>query len=306
MTDLPVVDLPPINGRLVRVGLVSEDYNIGGSRKGKNLVQVYDNRTLDYIAEMAKKRINHRFDCRIVVSGPVRTGKSTIAVSLARALDPTFTPDRVAFRLEDFTKILAALPPADPEKGFYPCAIYDEAGTGLYSKDFQMRLVKQMSKIFQVIGKKNLTMIMCLPHRNLLTKDIREQMHIWVSTRTDLDGERGFAELREAIENIWQLEVFWKPLCGFCFDEVDDDFWKAYEIFKDAFIDEFVLASPEEKPGRFSVKNQRLTDQRNALLKLAYQKRNLPMKDLASAIGVTQQSVEAIINDRRKDAKRKP
>lgn len=296
---LPTVRLPPINGKVFTVGLISEDFNIGGSRKGKNIVPVYDNRVTDYIAEMAKKRIHHKFDARVLISGPVRTGKSTTAIAIARAIDPDFPAENIAFRLEDFREILSRLPSADPEKGIYPCAILDESGVDLYSKDWQMRLVKEMAKVFQIIGKKNLTMIMCLPHRLLLTKDIREQMHIWVNTRTDLDGERGFAELREAVENIWQLEVFWKPLCGFCFDEIADDFWKAYELRKDVFITEFIATAAERKPERVSKKNERLTEQRNNLIKLAYTKKELPMKVIAKTIGITPQAVEAIVNARK-------
>ena len=294
--DLPEFKLPTINGKSITVGVVSDDYNIGGSRKGKNIVKVYDNRVIEYIGEMAKKRVHHRFDARVLITGPVRTGKSTTAIAIARAIDPDFPAENIAFRLEDFREILSRLPQADPKNGVFPVAILDESGVDLYSKDWQTRLVKEMAKVFQIIGKRNITMIMCLPHRHLLTKDIREQMHIWVSTRTDLEGERGFAELREAIENIWQLEVFWKPLCGFCFDEVVDGFWMAYELRKDEFIDTFIATAKEEK---VSKRNESLRNQRNSLLKLAYQKRNLPMKDLAEVIGVTQQAVERIINARK-------
>lgn len=300
MTDddqkpLPRVSLPPINGKVMKVGLVSDEYNIGGTRRGKNIVPVYDGTVVEYIAEMAKKRIYHRFDARILITGPVRTGKSTTAVAIARAIDPDFPVDNIAFRLEDFRKILASLPPSDAKNGIFPTAILDESGVDLYSKDWQLKLVKEMAKVFQIIGKKNLTMIMCLPHRNLLTRDIREQMHIWVSTRTDLEGERGFAELREAVENIWQLEVFWKPLCGFCFNEVDDDFWTEYESRKDQFIDDFVAVKSEERDLPATAK--RHIRQRNAVIKKLYEK-GMTGKEIADLVKLTQPAVHAIVNER--------
>jgi len=237
---VPTVKLPPINGRTIEVGMVSERYLIGSNRRGKQNVPVYDDRVVEYIAEMAKKRVYKKFDCRILITGAVRTGKSTLACKIARKLCPDFTPEHVCFRLQDFTDVLSKLSPADPERGYFPTAILDESGVDLYSKEWQTVLVKRMAKIYQVIGKKNLTMIMCLPHRNLLTRDIREQLHIWVVTRTTPDGDRGFAELREGVDNIWNMELFWKPLCAFTFDGLDDDFWAEYEARKDVFIDKFV------------------------------------------------------------------
>lgn len=294
MREIPEVELPPINGRVIKVGLINDEYNIGGSRKGRNVVPVYDGRVVEYITEMAKKRVLHKFDARVLISGPVRTGKSTVAVDVARKLNPKFTADQVAFRLEDFTDILAELPPADPKNGKYPVAIYDEAGTGLYSKDFQMKLVKQMAKIFQIIGKKNLTMIMCLPHRNLLTRDVREQMHIWINTRTDLEGERGFAELREGIENIWQLELYWKPICGFCFDECTDDFWTSYEIHKDKFIQDFTKGKVDA-PTRVSD----AIYQRNKAIKLAASRQRKTLKEMSEILDLNPGAISDIINDKK-------
>lgn len=301
MTDdptppLPRVSLPPINGKVLKVGLISDEYNIGGTRRGKNIVPVYDGTVVDYIAEMAKKRVHHRFDARILITGPVRTGKSTTAVAIARAIDPDFPVDNIAFRLEDYREILASLPSSDAKKGVFPTAILDESGVDLYSKDWQVRLVKEMAKVYQIIGKKNLTMIMCLPHRNLLTRDIREQMHIWVSTRTDLEGERGFAELREAVENIWQLEVFWKPLCGFCFNEVADDFWSEYEARKDRFIDDFIAVKKVDDVA-LPAKTKRHIQQRNAAIKMAYEN-GKSLKEIGDLVKLTPQAINQIVNER--------
>jgi len=295
--DIPTVALPAINGRIITAGLISEEYKIGGNRKGMQIVPVYDHRIIKYIAELAKKRVIHKFDCPILIAGPRRTGKTTTASYIARELNPDFTPDLMAFRLENFRHLLSDLPPADPDNGFYPVAILDESGVDLYSKDWQQRLQKEMVKVFQIIGKKRLTMIMCLPHRNLLTKDIRESMHLWIQTKVDMDGERGFAELREGVDNIWNLELYWKPICGFCYDQLDDDFWKSYELKKDRFIDDFIqLESLPDASAR-----GKLVAQRDAAITyIASNKKAMGMSDadIARLVSMRRENVSRIVNKR--------
>lgn len=292
---LKTVNLPPIGGRVVEVGVIADSYVIGGNRKGQQSVPIYDHRIIEYIVEKAKNRVKHKFDCPILIAGPRRTGKSTTGIDIARKLDPNFTVDHIAFRLDDFREILRGLPAADPENGIYPVALLDEAGTSLYKLDYMQKMQKEMVKIFQVIGKKRLTMVMCLPHRNFLTRDIREQMYIWIQTRT-LDEERGFAELREGVDNIWNLDLYWKPLCGFVYNELDDPFWHEYERKKDAFIDEFSSGSSVPDTSRMT----HLCRQRDALIKLVASKKLMPRKDLADLTDMRTENVTRIINSSKK------
>lgn len=293
--ELQEVQLPPINGKILIAGMISDSYKIGGSRRGAQKVPIYDHRIIPYIAEMAKSRVRKKFDCPILIAGQRRTGKTTNAIAIARELNPRFTSDLIAFRLEDFRKILANLPPAEPENDFYPVAILDESGVDLYSKDWQQRLQKEMVKVFQIIGKKRLTMILCLPHRNLLTKDIREAMHLWIQTKTDMDGERGFAELREGCDNIWQLELYWKPLCGFCYNQQDDDFWDSYEERKDAFIEEFIQLSPvPDASHRAKVMEQR----DNAIKLMVKHKKDIGLnaRAMSKVVGMSEETMSKIVN----------
>ncbi len=280
-----------LGNRSFTVGVVSDEYIIGGSKKGRQSVPIYDERIVPYIAEMCRRRVRKKFDARILITGPVRTGKSTLACLIARELNPFFTPDLVAFELDDFTEVLSRLPSADPTADKFPVAVLDESGTALYSKDWQTKMVKQMAKVYQIIGKKNLTMIMCLPHKNLLSKDIREQMHIWICTKPDLEGERGFAELREGVENIWQLELYWKPICGFCFPEMKDEWWSEYERLKDEFIDRYVQ---ESKDIIIPSKVQDAIRQRNIAIKIATSEQKLSQEDIAAMLGITPSALTKI------------
>jgi DNA polymerase III delta prime subunit len=295
MTEtLPEVKIGPVNGHVITVGVVMEEYVIGGSKKGKQTVPVYDSRAIEYIVERAKERVFHKFDCPIIIAGERRTGKSTTAVAIARSLNPSFTTNEIAYCLTDFRKILNSLPPADPENGFFPVAILDEAGTDLYHLGYMERIQQEMVKIFQIIGKKRLTMILCLPHRNLLTKDIRESMFLWIQTKT-LNGERGFAELREGVSNIWQMELFWKPLMGFCYDELNDSFWNHYETLKDAYIQDF---TQREVVGK-THKSQVVTDQRDKLIKMiGRDKKRFPRKKLAEVLDMRVENISRIVNEK--------
>jgi hypothetical protein len=243
------------------VGLIQDEKLFQQNVRGAHYAPVYDSRAFDYLAYRVVRRGRSRFDNRIVIAGPPRTGKSTIACTWAKHVDPDFSVDSVAFRLEDYKKILHELPPADPENEKWPMAILDESGVDLYAKDWATRMVKDMVKVFQIVGKKRLTMMMCLPHRNLLTKDMRDEMHWWCNTSVEDDELRGFCEIRYAKPNPWAAP-YWNPLFGIVYEELTGKWWGEYEKKKDDFIDDYTKQESATVPHRI----QQLTDQRNALI----------------------------------------
>jgi hypothetical protein len=282
------------NGHPVSVGMVAEEFDIGSSKRSKQVVPIYDNRIHRYIAEKCKERVKNGFHNFILISGPRRTGKTTNACEIARILNPGLPVDNVAFRLEDFRNLLGTMPPTDVSKDYYSVAVLDEGGFALYNKDWQQRAIKEMGKVMQVIGKKLQTVIICLPHRNLLVGDIREAMDFWICTSV-LDGQRGFAELREGCYNKWKLNLYWKPLCGFLFDELDDDWWHEYEMKKDTFIDEYVnegTVLPD------SSRIAQVTEQRNRLIKLVASDPRHSQKEIAVLTGMRKENVCRVVNDR--------
>lgn len=282
------------NGKKIPVGRIMKNYEIGRMKSHKQVVSVYDMRIHNWLAEKAKQRVNHKWDCPILIVGRRRTGKSLNAACIARKVDPDFPIENVAFRLEDFRNILNNLAPADPANGFYPVAVYDESGVDLYSKDWQRRSVKEMVKIFEIIGMKRITMIFNLPHRNLLVGDLRESMQYWIAVKT-LDEERGFAELREAAENenIWQLKSFWKPLCGYHFEEVADKWWTEYERAKHDFIDDYTQRDPDIDLSR----SGKVTAQRDALLRwICAQPKAPTQNELSDMIDLNRTTISHILN----------
>lgn len=243
------------------VGLVDDQKYFQQNVRGAHYAPVYDERAFDYLAYRVIRRSKHKFDNRIVIAGPPRTGKTTIACTWARKIDPDFPVENVSFRLADFKTRLNLLPPADPEHDKFPIAILDESGVDLYAKDWATTWVKDMAKIFQIVGKKRLTMMMNLPHRNLLAKDMRDAMHFWINTSIE-EEYRGYAEVREARPNPWAAP-YWNPLFGLVFNELQDKWWDEYEKAKDDFIDEYTRQDAAPIP----VRVQRVTDQRDKALR---------------------------------------
>lgn len=262
------------------VGLVQEEKYFQQTVRGQHYAPVYDGRVFDYLAHRVVARGKARFDNRIVIAGPPRTGKSTIACTWARRIDPDFPVENVSFRLADYKDRLASLPPADPVKGKWPMAVLDESGVDLYSKDWATRHVKDMVKVFQIIGMKRLTMMMCLPHRNLLAKDMRDEMHWWINTCMDDDELRGYCEVRYAKPNPWATP-YWNPLFGIVYDELNDSWWREYESYKNDFIEEYTRTAPVEPTER----EKHLVRQRDVAI-VELRKRGFSAQQVETIIGV--------------------
>lgn len=257
-----LVDQHLYDGTQVKVGLISDGFKAQTTKRGKAIrCRVYDERFANYIIARMKQHVRRKYDNRIVLTGPPGSGKTTEAITLARLMDKDFPVDNISFRLSDFRKKLSSLDGARPEDDYYPCAILDESGVDLYSKDWAKVHPKEMAKVFQIIRKKKLTMIMCIPHITLLLKDIRDAMHWWFDMLT-LEEYRGFCVVREAVPNAF-TGPWWGPMGAYVFDELDDQFWHEYEDRKDDFIDAFAAEVPETK----SVREKKLKDQRDVCIR---------------------------------------
>jgi Fe-S cluster biosynthesis and repair protein YggX len=287
MKDVPI----KFKGQVFIVGLVDEARYFQQNVRGEHYAPVYDSRAFDYLAYRLIRRGKNKFDNRIVIAGPPRTGKTTIACTWAKKIDPDFPVENVTFRLDDFKKCLNELPAADPEHEKFPVAILDESGVDLYAKDWATTWVKAMAKVFQIVGKKRLTMIMNLPHRNLLAKDMRDAMHFWVNTSIE-DEMRGYCEVREAKANPWTTP-YWNPLFGVVFEEMSGKWWNEYEKRKDEFIDEYT--SQESAP--MNQRIHKLMEQRDLAIKAL--RKNHTLREIEDLTGVDDAQVSRIIDNRR-------
>lgn len=150
---VPTDDLPDV-GTYVTLqapdGTMAEtyvhDHHYYGTFSGrKQIGPEYGFEALDILAGYIRHRIRKKFDCPIMVTGDERAGKSTLALHLARKIDPDFPIRNICFRIRELNERIDSARPGE-------VIVMDESGFDLYTQEwwneFQMNLVKKL----QVIG----------------------------------------------------------------------------------------------------------------------------------------------------------
>ncbi len=100
--------------------------------------------------------LKHDFDCLIYLCGRERNGKSTLAMQMACALDPSFNIDKVCWTPEQFEKLIN-----EGKKG--DCIVYDEAHLMFTSQSSIMKVQKKIISKITTIGSKNMFLIVVAP-----------------------------------------------------------------------------------------------------------------------------------------------
>ena len=273
------------NGTEVEVGVYNSRQEIRSDQKGHVCVPFVDHRAIDYIAAQIREMIEDRYDCIVMLTGRRRIGKSNLGLQIARKVDPKFTLEHVAFHVDDFSHLLNTNPPADPKNGVYPQALYDESGYGLFAKDWMHEWVKEVGKALQVVGKKQNTCYFILPHLKKLVGDIRDEMaFFWIDVDFGIKHKRGYAEVYKGNRNKFKQAIWWNPKCCFKYDELDDEFWQAYEKLKDQFIND--VASGKYEMGKTAKDTERFN---RALFKLTQHGESAD--DLADEFGIGRSTV---------------
>lgn len=227
------------NGLDVPVNVIAYNQPITTDSYGVKYVSFLDHTALDFIGAQIREMITDKFDCVLMITGRRRIGKSNLGLQIARKVDPSFSVEQVAFHVDDFARLIDKNPSADPANGVFPQAFYDEAGFGLFSKDWMQSWVKEVGKCLQVVGKKQNIVYFILPHIKKLVGDIRDEMaYIWIDVDFGYKHERGYAEVYMGDRNKHKQMIWWNPKCCFKYNELADDFWMEYERRKDVFIAE--------------------------------------------------------------------
>jgi len=110
---------------------------------------------LDIAKETIKRDLDHVF----CVAGDERVGKSSLAFQCAAYCDETFCANwerRVHFTPENF---LEGIKNSQP----YEAHVYDEAMTGLSSRESMSRMNKTLQKVLAEVGQRNLFIFICIP-----------------------------------------------------------------------------------------------------------------------------------------------
>jgi len=119
---------------------------------------------LDLTKETITKDLDHLF----CVCGDERAGKSLLAMQMAMYCDPTFCLERVCMTAEEFLKAVQTAKQ-------YQAVVYDEAMTGLSSREAMSRCNKTLIRVLAEAGQRNLFLFICIP--DFFSLDVYVALH---------------------------------------------------------------------------------------------------------------------------------
>jgi len=108
------------------------------------------------LKQLHKEVTKHDWDGFIVIDGQEGTGKTTLALQIAKYLDPTFNIDRCVFTI---TQFLNATENADKGQAI----VFDETMGYLGSRGSMSKFNRILLKVFSEMRSKNLFIILCIP-----------------------------------------------------------------------------------------------------------------------------------------------
>mgnify|MGYP001626424419 CR=1 FL=1 len=229
----------------------------------RNLEEIEQNEFHDFtniVPSMIKERLRENMNCLALFSGEPGSGKSLSAITLARAVDPTFTldelPNRVVFETSQLLDLLikeGKNGQKDLPKG--SAIILDEAGVELNARDWQKEAVKDFAKISQTMRFLNYLVIVTLPLSLFLEKQSRQLITIqFEAVRTQIDpvshkfyDNRGEFKMYIYEPGLFEGQIFRKffravyhhmevPFKYVYFAKPPEKWEKAYEKLKVAFL----------------------------------------------------------------------
>lgn len=286
---MPPAKLKLANGKTIDVVQYGEEV-YGQYGDTIEVRPIYSRLALAWVVEKIKEAIRNSCDRTILITGLEREGKSTLAFWLAKALDPSFKADQVCLTGQE---LLDRMDVAEPGS----VIVMDEAGAVMFSHEWWAPLQRKLIKAFQVVGKKNLVFILVLPHRSLLNRQLRNRrvtywFHVYMR-----GSRRGYARIREAKPNEWNVDVFWDGVFTLVFPKYSGDDWDEYEKRKDAFIHKMLT-----KDDQFRGLARRY---RNRLYLTAYNlingKRRFAQSEVADLMGLDQSRISQILDELQTD-----
>ena len=126
---------------------------------------------------------NEHFVCAVV--GREGSGKSGTALSLASAVDPEFSVDRVCFEPADMLRLIDS-----DGTGSGSALILDEAGVGLGSRSWYDQDQIQLNKTLQTIRDDNQILFLTLPALSELDSQTVNRLHAYIEMTTLEEGQQ--------------------------------------------------------------------------------------------------------------------
>lgn len=139
------------------------------------------------------------FDYMMVIDGEEGSGKSVLAMQLAKVLDPDFSLDHIAFTPDDFVHIVTTAKQ-------HSCIVFDEAFTGLSSRSSFSEVNRLMVGLMMEMRQRNLFIIIVMPSIFMLERYVvlhraKCMFHVFINDK----GSRGewIFYNRRRMKNLW-------------------------------------------------------------------------------------------------------
>jgi ABC-type dipeptide/oligopeptide/nickel transport system ATPase component len=142
------------------------------------------------VIEWVRSRFKRNKNWLAVIVGETGSGKSYSALTLAKAIDPSFNANRVVFDVKSFVNMIT-------HEGLKEgnIVVYDEAGVGMDSKMWYSVQNKAMRYILQTFRRDNIGVIFTVPDITFIDKDARKLIHSFIETES-IDYQRKLSYLK--------------------------------------------------------------------------------------------------------------
>lgn len=188
---------------------------------------------LEQVMAPVRKLINEEdMDYVLVVTGRERIGKSTLALQIAKMMDPKFQVDQMVFDIPQLYNKVYQL-----EKG--QAVVIDEGATSFFSRESMRDDNIEGVKLLTVMGERNLFVILCVPSFFIIDKYIREH-RVSALIKVVARGKFQFyskQKLKQSYYNLKRNKYIWQsPSFEERFTKVTGKIWEDYKVLKADYL----------------------------------------------------------------------
>lgn len=270
---------------------------------GKMYIRYLYSDITDRLVEDCHSNLANEYDNVIVVEGREGTGKSTLAVYLAKKINPDFNlEDDYIYSYEEMIDAVTDDEKDDRGRVF----LLDETSSIMNNRDAMTASSKNMVELLEMMRSRGWTLIMCIPSADRLDKYLRDFRiryllraveKSWSEVNTE--SSRGYYELMFKTADTYES---FRTVGYGKFDDMDPETKALYKKIKNRSqkrkLDEIAGKKPE-KDNKVGRAQKKLGE---ALLTLT--EMGMSQNELAEKFGYTKHSVTQMIHDARKQRKK--